>query len=186
MIWKRIFGRSAPDKDAAYLLYAQVVKQARSVEFYTRMGAPDTLEGRFELVTLHAFLLLHRLKNAGKQAKDLAQAVFDVLFDDMDQVLRELGVGDLSVGKKIKSMAELFYGRMNAYDAGMAASDDALEQAIRRIVFAEMEPAEDQVKALAAYMRLAVSDLARQPVEDILSGVLRFPAPLMAEAEGEA
>lgn len=183
MMWKRIFGRSGPSKDTAYLLYAQVVKQARAVEFYTRLGAPDTLEGRFELVTLHAFLLLHRLKNAGKQAKDMAQLVFDVLFDDMDQVLRELGVGDLSVGKKIKSMAELFYGRMNAYDSGIEAKDETLEQAIRRIIFAELEPDEAQVRGVADYMRRAAADLETQSVDAIMSGALRFPAPL---AKGEA
>jgi len=176
MIWKRIFGRSAPEKDAAYLLYAQVVKQARSAEFYTGLGAPDTLEGRFELVTLHAFLLLHRLKNAGKEAKDMAQSVFDVLFDDMDQVLREIGVGDLAVGKKIKSMAALFYGRLNAYDAGIAAQDQTLEDAIRRIIYAEMEPGDEQVHSLADYMRRAVADLERQETSSIMTGALHFPS----------
>jgi len=181
MIWKRIFGRSAPEKDVAYLLYALVVKQARSVDFYAGLGAPDTLEGRFELVALHAFLLLHRLKNAGKEAKQMAQSVFDVLFDDMDQVLREIGVGDLAVGKKIKSMAALFYGRLNAYDAGIAADDQTLEEAIRRIVYAEMEPGDEPVHSIADYMRRAVADLNTQTTESIMSGALRFP-PVILDA----
>jgi cytochrome b pre-mRNA-processing protein 3 len=186
MNWKTIFAGRKPKKDLAHTLYVQLVKQARLPDFYAELGAPDTLEGRFELVTLHAFLLLHRLKSAGPDAKETAQQVFDVLFDDMDQTLRELGVGDLSVGKKIKSMAELFYGRMKAYDAGMDAEDDTLANAIRRIVFAEAQPAVPQVKAFEQYMRAAVADLRQQSTDDILTGRIHFPSVPVAVEKGVA
>jgi cytochrome b pre-mRNA-processing protein 3 len=121
MIWKRIFGRSG-DEDTPYVLYGALVGQARNPAFYRDMGVPDTVEGRFEMVALHVFLALRRLRAGGEPGKDLGQKLFDVLFDDMDQTLREMGVGDLSVGKKIKAMASSFYGRMQAYDERQARS----------------------------------------------------------------
>lgn len=188
MIWKRIFGRPA-NEEAAYRIYGSVVAQARSPALYLQAGVPDTLEGRFEMVVLHAFLVLRRLKAVrGAEvgpAKALGQKVFDILFDDMDQTLREIGVGDLSVGRKIKTMASAFYGRVAAYDEGLAASDaSALEAALTRNVFAEMEPDVAQVKALATYVRQSAEALAAQDDEALMKGnVVMAPmaAPLAAE-----
>ncbi|HEX7776830.1 MAG TPA: ubiquinol-cytochrome C chaperone family protein [Parvibaculum sp.] len=178
MIWKRIFGRSA-DEGAAYALYGAVVAQARQPDFYLGGGVPDTLEGRFEMLMLNAFLLLHRLKAAGEPAKALGQRTFDILFDDMDQTLREIGIGDLSVGKKIKTMAAAFYGRIAAYDAALADADPAaLDQAIRRNVFAETEPKVDQVTVLAAYVRRAAAALAQQSDAALIAGRAEF-VPVM-------
>jgi cytochrome b pre-mRNA-processing protein 3 len=174
MIWKRIFGR--PDRDEVpFGLYRGLVAQARMPGLYLHAGVPDTVEGRFEMVALHAFLVLRRLKAAGDPAKELAQRVFDIMFDDMDQTLREMGVSDLSVGKKIKGLASAFYGRMGAYDVGLDAEDDAaLEDALRRNVFAGLDPAPAGVAALACYVRNCVAALARQTDEDIFAGRLSF------------
>lgn len=186
MIWKRIFGRSDRD-EVPFALYRALVAQARMPGLYIHAGVPDTLEGRFEMVMLHAFLVLRRLKDAEEPGRALAQRIFDIMFDDMDQTLREIGVGDLSVGKKIKKMASSFYGRMAAYDAGLADADEhVLADAIRRNVFAEMEVPASQVAALADYVRACVAALAEEPDSAFFEGRASFAAaplvpPLLAE-----
>ncbi|MFN4230343.1 ubiquinol-cytochrome C chaperone family protein [Parvibaculum sp.] len=183
MIWKRIFGRSRDD-DTPYVLYGLLVTQARSPVFYTEMGVPDTAEGRFEMVALHVHLALRRLRAGGQAGKELGQKLFDVLFDDMDQTLREMGVGDLSVGKKIKALAQSFYGRMQAYDEALADDGDKLEAALRRNILPDTATAGDHAARLAAYGRQAEMELAAQPVEDILLGRVVFTQPGEAEIEG--
>lgn len=174
MIWKRFFGRRERG-DVAYALYNALVAQARSPGLYLHAGVPDTLEGRYEMVMLHAFLLLRRLKALGEPARELGQRVFDVLFDDMDQTLREMGVGDLSVGKKIKGLAAAFYGRIAAYDEGLAAADGTvLEQALTRNVFAAAAPRPEEVAALADYVRASDEALAGQGAEGLMAGTVRF------------
>lgn len=177
MIWKRIFGRSRDD-DRPYVLYGVLVGQARNPAFYTDMGVPDTAEGRFEMVALHVHLALRRLRAGGEAGKELGQKLFDVLFDDMDQTLREMGVGDLSVGKKIKALASSFYGRMQAYDEGLADTEGGkLEAALKRNVLPASVEADGYAAALAAYIRRAEAELAAQPVEDILAGRVSFTPP---------
>ncbi len=182
MIWKRFFGRRERD-DVAYALYNALVAQARSPGLYVHAGVPDTVEGRYEMVMLHAFLLLRRLKAHGEPARELGQRVFDVLFDDMDQTLREMGVGDLSVGKKIKGLAAAFYGRIAAYDEGFAVADGSvLEQALRRNVFASAAPGPAEVAALADYVRSSDAALAGQGAEALMAGMVRFaPEPARSE-----
>ncbi len=124
----RLF-RRAPQVADAYPLYAGAVAQARQPVFYARLGVPDTVDGRFDLVALHIFLILQRLK-AEPDAAPFAQAVFDAMFADMDRNLREMGVGDLSVGKKVKAMAQGLYGRIAAYEAGLAAGEEALRAGV--------------------------------------------------------
>ncbi|MCE9650223.1 MAG: ubiquinol-cytochrome C chaperone [Parvibaculum sp.] len=187
MIWKTIFGRSERESEA-YAIYRALVSQARSPALYLRAGVPDTLEGRFEMVVLHAFLVLRRLKDASgaeaEPAKALGQRVFDILFDDMDQTLREIGVGDLSVGKKIKALASAFYGRVAAYEEGLDAADAlVLEEALKRNVFPEAEPSPDDLKALADYVRRAADGLSALPVAALLKGETAFAALPEAVAE---
>lgn len=183
MIWKRIFGRFRDD-DTPYLLYGALVGQARSPVFYRDMGVPDTAGGRFEMVALHVFLALRRLRAGGETGKELGQQLFDVLFDDMDQTLREMGVGDLSMGKKIKALASSFYGRMQAYDEGLDDTDgDKLAAALSRNVFPGSAAAQANAAALAAYVRRAEGDLAVQPIGDVMAGRITFTPfePLAAE-----
>ena len=94
---------------AGFALYTAAVAAARDPSFYATLLVPDTLDGRFDLVALHAFLLIHRLRSASRP--DLSQAVFDAMFSDMDNNLRELGVSDLRVGKRVRAMWEAFHGR---------------------------------------------------------------------------
>jgi cytochrome b pre-mRNA-processing protein 3 len=175
MIWKRIFGRRQGEEEA-FSLYRAVVAQARQPAFYRHGGVPDTVEGRFEMVALHAFLVLWRLRDGGADGRALGQRLFDVLFDDMDQTLREMGVGDLSVGKKVKALASSFYGRIGAYETGLRAEGDGkLAEALARNVFGQSTAA--HAGALAGYVRQCDAALSAQPVEGILAGRVVFAAP---------
>jgi cytochrome b pre-mRNA-processing protein 3 len=133
-----VFGflRRNPHERAGYILYSAAVAAARDPYLYTAVGVPDTLDGRFDLVGLHAFLVIRRLQAQPRPGADLAQAVFDAMFNDMDVNLREMGVGDLSVGKKVKVMWEAFHGRAAAYAAALDAGDGAgLRAALARNVW---------------------------------------------------
>ena len=178
MSWKQWFGFSSKD-DSAYLLYRSLVNQARSPQFYLNVGVPDTLDGRFDMIVLHMFLIIDRLSAEGSSAKSLRQELFDVMFDDMDQALREIGVGDLSVGKKIKKMAGAFYGRLGAYDEGLRADDAALfEEALKRNIFPEIDVAPNQIKMLANYARQTSEVLKGVPLEVLSRGEAAYsPAP---------
>lgn len=191
MLWKRIFGQRQRD-DRPYIVYGQVVAQARSPGFYLHAGVPDTVEGRYEMVLLHAYLILRRLQKQGSEAKAFGQRFFDVMFDDLDQTLRELGVGDLVVGKRINKLASGFYGRIAAYDAALAANDapgapNALEEALQRNVYQELEADPACLRRLADYVRKADAQLAGQSAEDVMEGKLVFPeSPQAGNASGEA
>src|SRR5579862_3636229 len=124
-----------PLREAAVSAYRSVVEQARQPVFFVEYGVPDTVDGRFELICLHAFLYLHRLRRERPSSAALAQCFFDVMFADFDRSLREMGTGDLSVGREIKRMAQAFYGRISAYETGLAADDAVLLPALARNLF---------------------------------------------------
>lgn len=166
---------------SARKLYRAAVEQARRPVFYARHGVPDSVDGRFDMIALHVFLLLHRLKRDGRAQGPVGQALFDLMFADMDAGLREMGVGDLSVGRKVRAMAEGFYGRVAAYEAGLAGTGDALEQALRRNLYGTAQPTAAQVAAMAAYVRRQAAALSSQAVESLALGEAAFVQP-----EGEA
>ena len=171
----RLFRRSAKEESAA-ALYQAAVLQARRPEFYLEAAVPDTLDGRFDLLALHVFLLLHRLRVAGPRAAALAQTVFDLMFADMDQNLRELGVGDLSVGRKVKTMAQALMGRIAAYEPGLA-DPSVLAEALARNLYRGRPVPDEAVARVVRYVGAAVGDLARQNVDALLAGQVRFVAP---------
>lgn len=155
-------------------LYLSVVGQARQPEFYRDMGVPDTPLGRFEMISLHAFLLFRRLSGMGQAGRALGQGVHDVMFADMDRSLREMGVGDLGVGKRVKKLAKNLYGRIEAYDEGMNGADEVLVAALARNVFAESEAGTDQIGALASYMRRQAVGLEGQEESALMGGAVVF------------
>jgi cytochrome b pre-mRNA-processing protein 3 len=133
MFLRRLFRPSAA-RAAGQRLYAAAVAKARNPALYAELGAPDTPDGRFEVYTLHVLLLLERLRAEGAAAADAGQALFDAYLSGLDHGLRELAVGDLSVGKAMRKLGEAFYGRGRGYDAAIAALPDraALEALLRR------------------------------------------------------
>lgn len=165
--------RSRARKEAAGALYAAIVRQARSPAFYGAFGVADTLDGRFDLVVLHAFLALRRLRRQGRAAEAVAQALLDHLFADMDRSLREIGVSDYSIGRRVKDMVKAFYGRVAAYDRGLAEPAE-LEAALWRNVYRGAAERRAEARQLAAYMRRALAHLEAQPLAAILAGELTF------------
>jgi len=158
--------------------YTALVTQARRSEFYESLGVPDTLDGRFDLIVLHASLYLKRMRAAGREGRDLAQAVFDSMFDNLDQSLRELGVGDVLTGAEVRAMVEAFYGRAAAYDAALATGDDqALAEALVRNIYAGNAPPGDAVEKLSAYLRRSAKALADASDAAILSNQFRWGEP---------
>jgi cytochrome b pre-mRNA-processing protein 3 len=172
---RRLFGRS-PERTAAHAAYTALVAQARSPVFFARHGVPDTLDGRFEIIALHAFLVLHRLRGLAETQR-FAQALYDVMFADLDRALREMGTGDLSVGKQVKRMAAALAGRIAAYQAGLAGEAD-LAEALRRNLYGTVaEPNPADLAAMADYLRIQAGALAAQPAEEVAAGTLRFAPP---------
>jgi cytochrome b pre-mRNA-processing protein 3 len=168
---------SGPDRREliAARLYAGVTAQARRPEFYLACGVPDSVDGRFEMVAVHAFLLFRRLKGQGEKAGAVAQTVYDVMFSDFDASVRELGAQDLGVGRRIKFMTEAMNGRFAAYDAGLAGGTNELELALKRNLYGTAEPHDDLLKRMAEYVRQADADLSAQPVDQLMRGVVHFP-----------
>jgi cytochrome b pre-mRNA-processing protein 3 len=168
-------------REAAALAYGRVVEQARKPVFFAGYGVPDTLDGRYELICLHAFLYLYRLKADRPESAALSQAFFDAMFTDLDRALREMGTGDLSVGKHVKRMAQGFYGRIRAYQDGIESGESTLAAALKRNLFGTVRGSLPQIAGMAEYVHAAVGELARQPAPELLSGRVRFPIPGVVE-----
>lgn len=167
-----------PVKVRAAQLYDAIVAEARNPALYGTNGVPDTVDGRFDMIILHAALVMRRLRDEGEEGQNLAQALFGRLFDDMDAALREMGVGDMSVGKKIKVMAEAFYGRAAAYDAALKADDAAaLCAALWRNLFDSQPEREDAARSLARYALGVDRQVAAMPAEGLLEGRFALDRP---------
>ena len=161
--------------------YDAIVRQARRAYFFEGCGVPDTVGGRFDMLALHAYVVLRRLKEFdGAQYRKFAQALHDHMFNDLDRNLREMGVGDLAVGRQVKDLAKLFYGRIAAYDQALAGSPlesiDALDEALSRNAYADAAPDTAGRAKLANYLRGAVAQSRDWAGEDILAARIVFPA----------
>ena len=167
MIFRKLFIRKP---DAASRLYAAIVAAARQENFYAEMDVPDTLDGRFDMIVLHMFLIIDRLKG---ESEGFCQRLTDVFFGDLDRTLREMGIGDLSVSKKIRPMAEAFAGRVKAYAMAVEQGDAAVVQALQRNVYAgDINTKADQ---LAGWMKDAKAKLASMTTTKLLDGELDLP-----------
>jgi len=166
-------GRNRHER-TGYELYCAAVAAARAPDLYGVVGVPDTLDGRFDLVGLHAFLLIRRLSSLPEPGPALAQAVFDAMFNDMDVTLREMGVGDLSVGRKVRAMWEAFHGRAAAYQAAIEAGDRAaLAAALERNVW-RGAPAAAAAAELARAALAQDAHLAGQGLTELGQGRVTF------------
>lgn len=172
---KRMRRRKA-SRQAAAALYLAVVERARSAALYSGGGVPDTLDGRFELIALHAFVVLRRLQAEPQRTGDLAQSLFDEMFDDMDRCLREMGSGDLGVGRRVKFMASSFLGRIRAYGQGLDGDDETLRGALLRNLYGTVPAPPDGAAAMARYLRDQIAALEDQPLHELMQGRVRFGA----------
>ncbi len=154
-------------------LYQSIQAQALRPDFYFEGGARDNFSGRFEMTCLHGTLIFRRLRKAGAAGKGLAQDVFDALFDGFDEALRDIGTGDLSVGKKIRKMGEAFYGRSKAYEEALAADDDNKELTVA--LMRNLGVSEAESGRFVRYIRTVEETLGRHTDEQMLSGEVNWP-----------
>lgn len=163
---------------AIEILYARMTEGARRPFFYTDFDAPDTLEGRFDVLTVHALLVLRRLRNLPPPADKIAQELVDIFFREIDRSLREVGVGDLSVPKKMKVFAQTFYGRAQLYDEALETpDDDRLCTVLARIAGNDTV----KLKLFAAHIRQVDMLLRDYSLELLLSESFHFPDQALTE-----
>jgi cytochrome b pre-mRNA-processing protein 3 len=152
-------------------IYAALVAQSRQPRFYAEWGVPDTVTGRFDMISLHLALLFRRLRAEKGDAKAFSQRLFDLFFLDMDRSLREMGAGDLAVPKKIRNMGNMFYGLLASLDTALSAdSAEAVEAVLARNVYAATPG--QSARPLADYLIAESQRLAGIPAQRILAGAL--------------
>jgi Uncharacterized conserved protein len=166
---------------AARQLHHEILAQARSAVFYEAFGVPDTPDGRFDMIALHAALVMRRLRADPTVSPAVAQFLFDQMFAGFDESLREMGVGDLRVGKVVKALAKGFYGRLAVYGSCLDAVDhQGLQDALRRNVYRHCEPDRNKVSALTDYVFAEAEWLAQRSGEHLLAEGVRFRVPVIA------
>jgi cytochrome b pre-mRNA-processing protein 3 len=174
--WRR------PDDAKIRAFYGMIVAQARSHAFYTTYEVPDSVDGRFDMIVLHLVLAMRRIGGETPEQQKFNQALFDQLCRDLDGNLREMGIGDLAVPKKMRDFGGAFYGRQTAYLTALAQPDaDALVNALGRNIFGTSGDT-DRARRLAAYVRAAVRALDAQNDATLLAGTIAFPDPEASSA----
>ena len=165
---KNRFGASK--RDVPYEIYGNLVARARNPVLFRDLCVPDTINGRFDMMVMHVFVLSHRLKDAGDACRELSQGLFDAFLLDMDRGMREEGVGDTSVPKKLKKMTQVYYGRLRAYEKPLEeANSPALAEIINRNIFTDKHN-DECANALACYLLNLHAHIEALSVEDILNG----------------
>jgi cytochrome b pre-mRNA-processing protein 3 len=159
-------------------LYAQILGQARQPALFLAHEVPDTIEGRYDMMVLHVFLVVHRLSKGAQAARTAAQALCDRFFLEMDRALREMGVGDLTVPKRMKSIAELYAGCAAAYASALDSADPhALVAALSRNVYDDASGSDPRAVPLAQYVRRTADALASTETARLLNEGATFPDP---------
>jgi cytochrome b pre-mRNA-processing protein 3 len=166
-----------PPRGTIEAIYGMIVARAREPLFYRDLGVSDTVNGRFDLLILHLWMVLHRLRPMQGGAV-LSQALFDRFCADMDANLREMGVGDLTVPKRMQAFGEAFYGRAAAYDLALAEGGEPLAQALCKNILNGAQI--DNARRLAVYTEAAVHDLAALDDATVLAASWTFPSPDLA------
>jgi cytochrome b pre-mRNA-processing protein 3 len=162
-----VFRRRKPEDDFAAAIYKRVGEQARAAELFEACGIPDTLDGRFDALALHAALMIDRLRRE-PDGEVLAQAFFDAMFRHLDLTLREIGIQDLGVGRRIKIMAEGLHGRALAYREALNDGPAPLAEVLRRNAYGGRSPEDQQHLArLEAYVREYARSLASTARNDL-------------------
>ncbi|PZU22441.1 MAG: ubiquinol-cytochrome C chaperone [Shinella sp.] len=167
--------------------YEALTTAARQPRFYSAMGVPDTVMGRLEMISLVMILFFRRTRFSGASGQELAQEIIDAFFQDIDHSIRELGVGDPSVPKRMKKLAGRYYGRLEAYASALDAGDrEALAAALRRNIHPEVDNA-PSMTALADWAMLAERHLATVSEDDVAAGRVTLPeAVAVAHEQADA
>jgi cytochrome b pre-mRNA-processing protein 3 len=176
MVWPFNYFRKprAPSRGTIEAIYGMIVAQAREPLFYQALAVPDTVNGRFDMVLLHLWMVLRRLKAI--DGEELSQALFDRFCSDMDANLREMGVGDLTVPKRMQAFGEAFYGRSAAYDRAIDMGPEPVAEALNKNIYNGQNI--DGARRLAVYVVDALAALAGCDDAALTAGALGFPSPL--------
>ena len=172
----RLFLRARPEREIGRSLYKCIADQARSPEFYTRFAAADTIDGRFDVLVLHGFVVMEALKGCGKDGERIGSCLATAIFESLEEALRELGSGDIGISRRIKAMANAFYGRLAVYSS--AANESEMKEAVIRNLY-RGEPGHDaDAGLLARYVFKSLESLRVPDAKlELLKGHLVF-APL--------
>lgn len=171
MIWP--FKKRPLASNEVFAVYNAIVAQSRQKHFYAEWGVPDTVTGRFDMITLHLCLVFRRLRPGPNEDKAFAQQVFDLFFKDMDRSLREMGVGDIAVPKKVEKMGSAFYGLLEKITTALDTNDQAgLTATVNRNIYDEQDP--ENAQLLADYIVGMARHLDTQAPQDIKSGVINM------------
>ena len=162
-------------KKISLSFYNKAVEYARSERFYTIFSVPDTLDGRFDMTINHVYLIIRWLRSQGSEGKKISQELLDLLLDDMDQNLREMGVSDLGVGRQVKNMAKAFYGRSKIIEDGLQEGKLSLENGLKQILYRSNEPSSQQISKLAEYLMQAEKSLKNITISSVFEGKESFP-----------
>lgn len=174
MIWN-LFKQKKVNQALVEKQYAEITGAARWEVFYETMGVPDTVMGRFEMISLHIFLYLRRTGSAGESAKGLAQDLVDAFFEDVDHSIRELGIGDMGVPKRMKKLAKMFYGRVTSYSQALDADDrQALAEALKRNIHPERGEDAPSMQPLADWTIATARALEEVSDGTLAAGGLEF------------
>lgn len=163
--------KTGPEQVAAEKIYTALQIQSRQPVFYLDFAVPDTVDGRFDMVLLHSFIVMRRLSTGDKTARKLSQAVYDVMFVDMDRAVREMGIGDLSVNRHIRRMMKAFNGRVAAYEAGL--QDEAvMVEALRRNLYGTVQTglSAEILSGMADYLKAGVAAVDAMLMEQLVKG----------------
>ena len=173
----RRFRRNPKPATAARALYDAIVSRSRQPVFHTVFAVPDTLDGRFDLLSLHAFAVMDALKNLGLAGESLGTDLVSLIFAGFDDALRQLGVSDFGMGRRIKAMANAFYGRLKVY--GEASAESELAAALLRNLYRGDESRHGEADALAHYI-FDVRQNLRNQADHLLEGQADFgPLPVL-------
>lgn len=169
-------------------VYEAVIARSREPVFYIDHGVADTVDGRFDMIALHVCLILRRLRRAGRSGEDFSQPLFDLMFMDMENNLREMGIGDMGIPKRMRKLIKAFYGRAGAYGDALdleypRGRENALTEALSRNLYRENIPKQETLEAMARYVDAVAADLEDQAVENLVAGKVRFAA--LPDGKGE-
>ncbi|KZD24627.1 ubiquinol-cytochrome C chaperone family protein [Tardiphaga robiniae] len=173
MVWPFSHFRKppAPLRGTIEAIYGMIVAQAREPLFYRDLAAPDTVNGRFDMLLLHLWLVLRRMN----PKDELSQGLFDRFCSDMDDNLRELGTSDMKVPKKMREFGDAFYGRTGAYDAALGVGREPLAAALSKNIYYGMDI--ENARRLAVYVEAANARLGTLDATTLTSGAWHFPSP---------
>lgn len=178
-----LFQWNSEENKAAKRLYDSIVKQARQKEFYSSYSVPDTVEGRFEMVALHLFLFVQRLKSENQKDHNVGKLVLETFFSEMDATLREMGVGDMGVPKKMRKISDSFFGRAYSYSEALESGDiEQLKKAIERNIYAYYQGekkidgsySENDLTGISEYILESYKAVCKNPIDELLGGVIHF------------